>query len=79
MLSLAACAPQPIVRTKTVYVRVPVLTPLDSRLTSSVIVPALPSHQSNGDLAQYIQKCGPALDEANQKLKAIRDQQPKKP
>lgn len=73
-LTLSGCG-QPIVRTETVTVKVPVVQPVPAELTVPVASPAL-TGDTNGALAEYILALKHALDTANAKLKAIAGLQP---
>lgn len=69
-LCLTACASNPVVRTQTVTVRVPVVAPIPSVLTQPVAEPKL-AGDTNGDLAAWALALRQALREANAKLKQI--------
>lgn len=74
---LLGCANKPIVRTETVEVKVPVLVPLDKRLTEEVAEPKLaPGIVQNNDLADFIDAWRAALRLANRKLREIAGVQP---
>ena len=68
--ALTACAGQPIVRTETVTVRVPVIEPVPPELTAPVAKPAMHG-DTNGAAWDYILALQHALDEANAKLEQI--------
>jgi hypothetical protein len=61
---------QPIVRTETVTVRVPVVQPVPAALTAPIEKPKI-AGDTNGALADYILALQHALDAANAKLDAI--------
>lgn len=71
VLALAGCAAQPIVKTQTVTVKVPVIEPVPAELTAPEPVPVLPAKPTNGDLAEWALALRHALDAANRKLNAI--------
>ena len=67
---LGACAANPVVRTQTVEVKVPVIQPIPKELTQPVPEPQLRS-SDNGGLATYVLALQDALRQANAQLKAI--------
>ena len=67
---LTACASQPIIRTDTVTVRVPVVEPVPAELTAQVAKPIMHG-DTNGAAWDYILALQHALDEANAKLHEI--------
>ena len=67
---LTACASQPIVRTDTVTVRVPVVEPVPAELTVPVANPIMHG-DTNGAAWDYILALQRALDAANAKLHEI--------
>lgn len=61
LLSLTSCSGQPIVRTETVEVPVPVLTPLDPDLTAQIPEPAPPPRACVDPVAKRATVCNPDL------------------
>ena len=53
LLSLAACASKPIVRTETVEVKVPTIVTVPAEMTRVPAEPTLPADATNGDLVEY--------------------------
>lgn len=78
-LLLAGCAaPQAIVRTQTVTVKVPAFVPLSETLIAPVQKPEPPAGAiTNNDLLTLAIQRGNAIDQANSQLDAIRKLQPK--
>lgn len=69
-LMLWGCASQPLVRTETVRVAVPVIQPVPAALTTPIAKPQVAGN-TNGALADYILALQQALDAANAKLHEI--------
>lgn len=69
LCALTACT-EPVVRTNTVTVKVPVIEPMPATLTAPVPKPAL-NGDTNGALADYVLALQHALDAANAKLHEI--------
>jgi hypothetical protein len=72
---------EPIVRTETVEVDVPVFVALPEALTAPVAEPDAPSGgvMTNEDLVDWLEALRAALREANSKLAAVRSKQPESP
>ena len=80
MLLLTGCSAttEPIIRTETVDVQVPVYVALPEALTAPVAEPAPPARDGfDGEaLVDWVERLRAALREANAKLAKIREAQP---
>lgn len=81
MLLLTGCSAttEPIIRTETVDVQVPVYVALPDALTAPAAEPAPPARDGfDGEaLVDWVERLRAALREANAKLAKIREAQPK--
>ena len=78
-MALAGCgSAEPIIRTETVEVNVPVYVPLPVELTTPVAEPAPPARDGfDGEaLVDWVERLRAALREANAKLAGVRSKQP---
>ena len=71
LASLASCASSPIVQTRTVTVKQPVIVPVPAPLTAPISAPNLAPNPTNADLAHYVLMLRQALADANAKLQQI--------
>ena len=76
LIALAGCAQQPIIRTRTVKVDVPVYVKLPAYLTQHTALES-PQIATNADLADYALQCKADRATAYSKLDAIRKVQPR--
>ena len=79
MLLLTGCSAttEPIIRTETVDVQVPVYVALPDALTAPVAEPVAPGvAMTNEDLVDWLEALRAALREANAKLAGVRSKQP---
>lgn len=68
---LASCASNPIVQTRTVTVKQPVIVAVPAPLTAPISAPNLAPNPTNADLAHYVLMLRQALADANAKLQQI--------
>lgn len=73
-----SCASSPVIRTRTVTVKVPSYVSIPAALTASVPYPVPPAHMTNGDLLQLCIQRGNSIKQANDQLSRIRQLQVKK-
>ena len=77
LLSLTACATDPVIETREVQVEVPVYVALPSDLTEVPAEPRLPDGEvSNEDLADLIERLQAWGRDLASKLRAVREVQP---
>lgn len=76
-LGLSSCATSPAVRTETVKVPVPVLTPLDPALLMVTPLPPVPQSMTNEQLLGWAYQCAAVNWTNSDKLVRIKALQPK--